>query len=279
MNIANKSALIKKLEKRANQIRIEIIKMIYKSQSGHPGGALSATDIVATLYFHCMNIDPDRPDWKERDRFILSKGHACPVLYAALALKNFFPCSELDTLRKMDSKLQGHPDMKRLPGLDSTSGSLGQGLSVGVGMALVGKMDKSSYNIYVIIGDGESQEGQIWEAAMAARKYHLDNLIVFTDNNGLQVDGLVEDVMPIAPIKEKWQAFGWYVQEIDGHNIGEIIDAIEQAKTIKGKPHMIVANTVKGKGISYMENVTAWHGKAPDDQEYFQALTELGWAR
>lgn len=279
MNIASKSALIKRLEKRAKQIRIEIIKMIYKSQSGHPGGALSATDIVATLYFHCMNIDPDRPDWKERDRFILSKGHACPVLYAALALKNFFPCSELDTLRKMDSKLQGHPDMKRLPGLDSTSGSLGQGLSVGVGMALVGKMDKSSYNIYVIIGDGESQEGQIWEAAMAARKYRLDNLIVFTDNNGLQVDGLVEDVMPIAPIKEKWQAFGWHVQEIDGHNIGEIIDAIAQAKTIKRKPHMIVANTVKGKGISYMENVTAWHGKAPDDQEYFQALTELGWAR
>ncbi len=273
---STKTELIKKLEKKANQMRIEIIKMIYKAQSGHPGGALSATDIVTALYFHLMNVDTANPAYQDRDRFILSKGHACPVIYAALALKGFYPLAVLDTLRALDSKLQGHPDMNKLPGLDSTSGSLGQGLSVGVGMALVGKMEQKDYHIYVMIGDGESQEGQIWEAAMAANKYKLDNMIAFTDFNRLQVDGFVDEVMPIAPYKEKWESFNWHTQEINGHNLTEIINAVELAREVKDKPHMIIAHTIKGKGVSFMENMAVWHGRAPDAQEYELALQELG---
>lgn len=273
---STKTELIKKLENKANQMRIEIIKMIYKAQSGHPGGALSATDIVTALYFHLMNVDTANPAYQDRDRFILSKGHACPVIYAALALKGFYPLAVLDTLRALDSKLQGHPDMNKLPGLDSTSGSLGQGLSVGVGMALVGKMEQKDYHIYVMIGDGESQEGQIWEAAMAANKYKLDNMIAFTDFNRLQVDGFVDEVMPIAPYKEKWESFNWHTQEINGHNLTEIINAVELAREVKDKPHMIIAHTVKGKGVSFMENMAVWHGRAPDAQEYELALQELG---
>ena len=273
---STKTELIKKLEKKANQMRIEIIKMIYKAQSGHPGGALSATDIVTALYFHLMNVDTANPAYQDRDRFILSKGHACPVIYAALALKGFYPLAVLDTLRALDSKLQGHPDMNKLPGLDSTSGSLGQGLSVGVGMALVGKMEQKDYHIYVMIGDGESQEGQIWEAAMAANKYKLDNMIAFTDFNRLQVDGFVDEVMPIAPYKEKWESFNWHTQEINGHNLTEIINAVELAREVKDKPHMIIAHTVKGKGVSFMENMAVWHGRAPNAQEYELALQELG---
>ncbi|MCG8513246.1 MAG: transketolase [Halanaerobiales bacterium] len=257
-------------------MRVEIIKMIYKAQSGHPGGALSATDIVTALYFHLMNVDTANPTYQDRDRFILSKGHACPVIYAALALKGFYPLAVLDTLRALDSKLQGHPDMNKLPGLDSTSGSLGQGLSVGVGMALVGKMEQKDYHIYVMIGDGESQEGQIWEAAMAANKYKLDNIIAFTDFNRLQVDGFVDEVMPIAPYKEKWESFNWHTQEINGHNLTEIINAVELAREVKDKPHMIIAHTVKGKGVSFMENMAVWHGRAPNAQEYELALQELG---
>lgn len=273
---STKTELIKKLEKKANQMRIEIIKMIYKAQSGHPGGALSATDIVTALYFHLMNVDTANPAYQDRDRFILSKGHACPVIYAALALKGFYPLAVLDTLRALDSKLQGHPDMNKLPGLDSTSGSLGQGLSVGVGMALVGKMEQKDYHIYVMIGDGESQEGQIWEAAMAANKYKLDNMIAFTDFNRLQVDGFVDEVMPIAPYKEKWESFNWHTQEINGHNLTEIINAVELARKVKDKPHMIIAHTIKGKGVSFMENMAVWHGRAPNAQEYELALQELG---
>ena len=273
---STKTELIKKLEKKANQMRIEIIKMIYKAQSGHPGGALSATDIVTALYFHLMNVDTANPAYQDRDRFILSKGHACPVIYAALALKGFYPLAVLDTLRALDSKLQGHPDMNKLPGLDSTSGSLGQGLSVGVGMALVGKMEQKDYHIYVMIGDGESQEGQIWEAAMAANKYKLDNIIAFTDFNRLQVDGFVDEVMPIAPYKEKWESFNWHTQEINGHNLTEIINAVELARKVKDKPHMIIAHTIKGKGVSFMENMAVWHGRAPNAQEYELALQELG---
>lgn len=273
---STKTELIKKLEKKANQMRVEIIKMIYKAQSGHPGGALSATDIVTALYFHLMNVDTANPTYQDRDRFILSKGHACPVIYAALALKGFYPLAVLDTLRALDSKLQGHPDMNKLPGLDSTSGSLGQGLSVGVGMALVGKMEQKDYHIYVMIGDGESQEGQIWEAAMAANKYKLDNIIAFTDFNRLQVDGFVDEVMPIAPYKEKWESFNWHTQEINGHNLTEIINAVELAREVKDKPHMIIAHTVKGKGVSFMENMAVWHGRAPNAQEYELALQELG---
>lgn len=273
---STKTELIKKLEKKANQMRIEIIKMIYKAQSGHPGGALSAADIVTALYFHLMNVDTANPAYQDRDRFILSKGHACPVIYAALALKGFYPLAVLDTLRALDSKLQGHPDMNKLPGLDSTSGSLGQGLSVGVGMALVGKMEQKDYHIYVMIGDGESQEGQIWEAAMAANKYKLDNIIAFTDFNRLQVDGFVDEVMPIAPYKEKWESFNWHTQEINGHNLTEIINAVELAREVKDKPHMIIAHTVKGKGVSFMENMAVWHGRAPNAQEYELALQELG---
>jgi len=267
--------IIKSLEKKVYEIRTEIIKMIYKANSGHPGGALSATDIVTALYFYCMNIDPQRPMWADRDRFILSKGHTCPVLYATLALRGYYSISLCDTLRCINSKLQGHPDMKKLSGIDSTSGSLGQGLSIGVGMALVGKMDKKNYTIYVLIGDGESQEGQIWEAAMSSAKYKLDNLIVFTDYNQLQVDGFVKDVMLIEPLKDKWESFGWHVQEINGHNMMAILSAVENAKSIKGKPHMIIAHTIKGKGVSYMENQVEWHGKAPNDEQYVQALREL----
>lgn len=267
---------IKDLEKRSNEIRKEIIKMIYKAQSGHPGGALSATDIISSLYFHLMKIDPENPKWQDRDRFILSKGHACPALYATLALKGFFPITLCNSLRCLNSKLQGHPDMNKLSGLDSTTGSLGEGLSIGVGMALVGKMDKKDYYIYVLIGDGESQEGQIWEAAMSAAKYKLDNLIVFTDYNRLQVDGFVKDVMSIDPLKEKWEAFGWQVQEIDGNNIADIILAVENAKTIRNKPHMIICYTIKGKGVSFMENQPDWHAGSPNIEELKKALQDLG---
>ncbi|MDD5014595.1 MAG: transketolase [Atribacterota bacterium] len=270
------SKIIEDLKIKANEIRIEIIKMIYKAQSGHPGGALSATDIVTSLYFYLMNVNTKKPDWINRDRFILSKGHACPVLYAALAARGFYQKSLCDTLRCIDSKLQGHPDMKKLSGLDATTGALGEGLSIGVGMAIVGKMDKKDYYIYVLIGDGESQEGQIWEAAMSAAKYKLDNLIVFTDYNRLQVDGFVKDVMSIDPLKEKWEAFGWQVQEIDGNNIADIISAVENAKTIRNKPHMIICYTIKGKGVSFMENQPDWHAGSPNIEELKKALQDLG---
>jgi transketolase len=265
---------IRFLKQKANIIRQDIIKMTHKAKAGHPGGSLSAADIVTALYFHVMNIDPKNPDWEDRDRFILSKGHACPVWYAALAEKGYFSIEHLDTLRKFHSILQGHPDMKKTPGIDMTSGSLGNGLSLGIGMALAAKRNKRSYNVYVMLGDGEIQEGMVWEAAMSAAHYGLDNIVAIVDYNGLQVDGWTKDVMSIHPVVDKWQAFGWNVIEIDGHDMEEILDAFQNAHKIKG-PVVIVANTVKGKGVSFMENVVVWHGLAPNDAEAEQALKEL----
>lgn len=260
----------------AKSLRIDIIKMLEKSQSGHPGGSLSACEILTALYFKEMDIDPKNPHWEDRDRFVLSKGHGAPVLYAALAERGYFPKEELNSLRKINSMLQGHPDMKGTPGVDMTTGSLGQGLSAASGMALAGKIDKKDYRVYALVGDGEVQEGIIWEAAMSAAHYKLDNLTVFMDHNGLQIDGKNEDVMNIEPIDEKFKAFGWHVIKIDGHNFEEIFAALEEAKNTEGKPTMIIASTVKGKGVSFMENQAGWHGKAPSSEQAQQALEELG---
>ena len=262
-------------KQKANELRRNIITMIYKSQSGHPGGSLSLSDIVTALYYYEMKIDPGDPKWKERDRLILSKGHACPVIYAVLAMKGYFGMEVLDTLRQFGSILQGHPDMKKVPGLDMTTGSLGQGLSVGVGMALAAKADSLPSRVFVLLGDGENNEGQIWEAAMCAAKFKLDNLIAVVDNNGLQNDGFCCDIMPTEALDKKWEAFGWEVIGIDGHDMGDILRAFEAMKKIKGKPICIMAKTVKGKGVSYMENVCSWHGTSPNREQYELAMDEL----
>ncbi len=264
------------LTDKSGAIRRDIVKMLSEAKSGHPGGSLSSADIVTALYFHEMKVDPAKPDWPERDRFILSKGHAAPVLYAALAEKGYFPVEELATLRKMGSRLQGHPSMKHLPGVEMSTGSLGQGLSAANGMALAGKLDGRDYRVYVLLGDGEIQEGQVWEAAMAAGHYKLDNVVAIIDHNKLQIDGPVAEVMSPDPIGDKWRAFGWHVEEIDGHNFAEIIQALNKAREIKGKPTAIVANTVKGRGVSFMENQVGWHGNAPNAEQCTQALCELG---
>ncbi|NNL78351.1 MAG: transketolase [Desulfobacterales bacterium] len=266
---------IDELEKMAAVIRCDIIEMICTAAAGHPGGSLSSADIVTALYFRIMRIDPENPAWPDRDRFILSKGHACPVWYAALAECGYFDKSHLSTLRRMDSILQGHPTMNKTPGIDMTAGSLGHGLSAGLGMALSGKLRKKDYHVYVIIGDGESQEGSIWEAAMAGAKWKLDNLTAILDRNNLQNDYAVDEVMPIEPVADKWQAFGWNVLAIDGHNMEKVVEALEEAQAYKEAPTMIIANTVKGKGVSYMENVCEWHGKAPAQDEADEALEEI----
>ncbi|UCH08837.1 MAG: transketolase [Deltaproteobacteria bacterium] len=266
---------IEELEAMAVTIRCDIIEMIATANAGHPGGSLSAADIVTALYFRVMRIDPSKLDWPDRDRFILSKGHACPVWYAALAERGYFDRSHLNTLRQMNSILQGHPDMKRTPGIDMTAGSLGHGLSAGVGIALSGKLRKKDYHVWVVVGDGESQEGSVWEAAMASAKWKLDNLTAILDHNNLQNDDCVADEMPIEPVADKWRAFGWHVVEIDGHNMTEIVEALEGAKTFKGMPTIIIARTIKGKGVSFMENVVDWHGKAPCREEAEQALEEI----
>ena len=266
---------IEELEAIAVTIRCDIIEMIATANAGHPGGSLSAADIVTALYFRVMRIDPTKLDWADRDRFILSKGHACPVWYAALAERGYFDRSHLNTLRQMNSILQGHPDMKRTPGIDMTAGSLGHGLSAGVGIALSGKLRKKDYHVWVVVGDGESQEGSVWEAAMASAKWKLDNLTAILDHNNLQNDDCVADEMPIEPVADKWRAFGWHVVEIDGHNMTEIVEALEGAKTFKGMPTVIIARTIKGKGVSFMENVVDWHGKAPCREEAEQALEEI----
>ncbi|MCP4164846.1 MAG: transketolase [Chloroflexi bacterium] len=266
---------VDELKLMATTIRRDIIDMVYEAQAGHPGGSLSATDIVTALYFRLMRIDPKNPHWPDRDRFILSKGHACPVWYAALAERGYYDKSHLMTLRKLDSILQGHADMLKTPGVDMTVGSLGQGLSVGLGMALSGKMRNKEYHVWVVIGDGESQEGSIWEAAMAGAKWKLDNLTAIVDNNGLQNDTFVDDVMPVDPLPDKWKAFGWNVIEIDGHDMEAVVDALERAKTIEGIPTVIIAKTVKGKGVSFMENVPKWHGSPPNDAQYEIAIAEL----
>ncbi len=266
---------VEELKTMAATIRRDIIEMIHAAGSGHPGGSLSATDIVTALYFRVMRIDPQNPDWPDRDRFILSKGHACPVWYAALAERGYYDRSHLGTLRKINSILQGHADMKKTPGVDMTVGSLGQGFSAGIGMALSGKLRKKDYHVWVIIGDGEIQEGAIWEAAMAGAKWKLDNLTVILDRNRLQNDDFVDDTMPVDPVPDKWLAFNWNVIEIDGHNMEEIVSTLEEAKTVKDKPTIIIAHTVKGKGVSFMENVAVWHGKAPSDEQARQALEEI----
>ena len=273
--MSHKPMSVEELKKMAVIIRCDIIDMICTAAAGHPGGSLSAADLVTALYFRVMRIDPENPDWPDRDRFILSKGHACPVWYAALAERGYFDKSHLKTLRQMGSILQGHPDMLKTPGIDMTAGSLGHGLPAGLGMALSGKLRQKDYHVFVIIGDGESQEGSIWEASMAAPNFKLDNLTAILDYNHLQNDYSVDDIMPIHPVVDKWQAFGWHVLEIDGHDMAQVVDALEKAKAHQGAPTMIVANTVKGKGVSYMENVCEWHGKAPCQEEADRALEEL----
>lgn len=263
------------LKATANEIRQDIIRMLGAAGSGHPGGSLSAADIVTALYFKFLRIDPENTKKPDRDRFILSKGHAAPVLYAALAQRGFFPREELITLRKLGSSLQGHPDMKKVPGVDMSTGSLGQGLSAANGMALAGRLDGRDYRVYVLLGDGETQEGQVWEAAMASAHYRLDNLTAFLDHNRLQIDGPIEEVMSPEPLAEKWRAFGWDVQVIDGHDMAQILEAVEKAQKVKGKPQMIVAETIKGKGVSFMENQAGWHGSAPKPEETEKALAEL----
>lgn len=263
------------LQSHASNIRQEIVKMVAAANSGHPGGSLSAADIVTVLYFHEMNIQSEKPADPDRDRFILSKGHASPVLYATLAEKGFFPKEELGTFRKLNTRLQGHPSRKLLPGVEQSTGSLGQGLASGIGMALAGRLDKKDYRVYVVMGDGEIQEGMVWESVMAAGHYGLDNLCAFVDFNHLQIDGNVEEVMNPTPIDDKFRAFNWHVIEIDGHDMEQIIAALDEAKQVKGKPTMILANTVKGKGISYMENVCGWHGTAPNSEQLQKALDEL----
>ena len=260
----------------SKEIRKDIVKMLTESASGHPGGSLSATDIMTVLFFKEMNLDPNNEKDPNRDRFVLSKGHAAPVLYSALARRGYFPVEELSTLRKFKSRLQGHPSIQYLPGIDMSTGSLGQGVSAAVGLALAGKIDKKDYRVYTLLGDGELEEGQVWEAAMCAAHYKLNNLTAFIDFNGLQIDGDITKVMNPCPIDKKFEAFGWNVLVIDGHNYEEIIDAIEKAKECKDKPTAVVCNTVKGKGVSFMENQAAWHGTAPSKEQCETALKELG---
>ncbi len=266
---------IDELKKIANNIRIDIIEQIHTAKSGHPGGALSCVDILTVLYFNQMNINPEQPKAKERDRFVLSKGHASAALYSTLANRGYFEKEELKTFRNINSNLQGHPDMNKVKGVDMTSGSLGQGLSVANGMAIASKLDKAGIRVYCLVGDGEIEEGQIWEAAMTASKYKLDNLCVIVDNNNLQIDGTIEEVMPSYPIDKKFESFGFNVIKTDGHDIERLIDSFNKAKQVKGRPTVIIAKTIKGKGVSFMENQVGWHGKAPNDEEYNKAIEEL----
>ena len=266
---------ILELQKIATDVRLGIIEAVFSAKSGHPGGALSSADILTCLYFSELNIDPSKPDMVNRDRFVLSKGHSCPGLYSVLAHRGYFPVSNLKSFRHTDSIMQGHPDMKHIKGVDMSSGSLGQGFSCACGMALSAKLNKQDYRTYALIGDGESQEGQIWEAIMFASHYKLDNLCLIIDNNGLQIDGRVKDVMNTMPYASKLKAFGWNVIQIDGHNYEEILNAFASAKAVKNKPTAIVATTIKGKGVSYMEDQASWHGKAPNEEQYNQAVAEL----
>lgn len=266
---------LKELKQRSTKIRKHIIEEVFHAASGHPGGSLSCTDILTVLYFHEMRVDPKNPNWSDRDRFVLSKGHCSPALYGTLAEKGFFPTEELVKFRQTDSYLEGHPSMRSVPGVDMSTGSLGQGISAAVGMAMAGKLDKKDYNVYAILGDGEIQEGQVWEALMSAAHYKLNNLIAFLDYNKLQIDGNINDVMSPEPVDEKFRAFGWNVMIIDGHDLAGIADAIEKAKASKDKPTMMVAKTIKGKGVSFMEDVAGWHGSAPNQEQRDNAIAEL----
>ena len=265
----------KRLQTIACKVRMGIIESTHAAKCGHPGGSMSAADMITYLYFKELNVDPKNPQWEDRDRFVLSKGHCAPALYAALAHRGFFPVEDLVTLRKVGSYLQGHPNMNSVPGVDMSTGSLGQGISVAVGMALAGKVKNQDYRVYSVLGDGEIAEGQCWEAFMSAAKYKLDNLCACIDVNGLQIDGRTCDVMPSEPLDKKLEAFGWHVIKINGHDYAQILAAYEEAKTVKGQPTMILAQTVKGKGVSFMENQAGWHGKAPNAEQYTQAKAEL----
>ena len=267
---------VKELQNKCVDLKKHVVDMIYKAQSGHPGGSLSVAEFVTACYWHEMDVDPQNPRWEDRDRFVMSKGHVCPAQYAALAMKGFFPMETLDTLRKEGSPLQGHPSMNKCPGIDISTGSLGQGMACGVGMALAAKMDKKDYRVYIAVGDGESQEGEIWEAANTAHKYQLDNLVVFVDFNNLQIDGTCDEVMPNGDLGAKFRAFGFDVYEIDGNDMQQMVDALTLARSVKnGRPKCIYGHTVKGKGVSYMENVCSWHGVAPNEAEWKQAMAEL----
>lgn len=266
---------IKELEIKANEIRKSIVEEVFRAKSGHPGGSLSIADIMAVLYFSELNIDENNPKWDKRDRFVLSKGHCSPALYAALAERGFFEKEKLKEFRNINSLMQGHPDMNKVPGVDMTTGSLGQGLSVANGMAISAKLDNKDYRVYCLLGDGEIEEGQVWEAAMTSNKYKLDNLCVIVDNNNLQIDGTIEEVMSSYPIDEKFKSFGFNVININGNNIEEILKAFKEARKVKERPTCIVAKTIKGKGVSFMENKVEWHGKAPNEEQYNIAISEL----
>ena len=263
------------LQKVANEVRKGIITSVHAAKAGHPGGSLSAADIFTYLYFEEMNVDPKDPEKADRDRFVLSKGHTAPGLYSALAQKGYFPVEDLETLRHLGSYLQGHPDMKHIPGVDMSSGSLGQGISAAVGMAIAGKMDNADYRVYTLLGDGEIQEGQVWEASMMAGFRKLDNLVVIVDNNNLQIDGAIDEVCSPYPIDKKFEAFNFHVINIDGNDFDQIDAAFKEAKATKGMPTAIIAHTVKGKGVSFMENQVGWHGPAPNDEQYAVAMEEL----
>lgn len=267
--------VIDEIGSKARRLRREVIRMVGTAGSGHPGGALSAADMVACLYFWEMRYDPQRPDWPERDRFVLSKGHAAPLLYAVLAESGFFPQEMLGTLRRLGSPLQGHPDMRKLPGVEASTGSLGQGVGWAVGMALAARLDRRDSRVYVLLGDGELEEGMVWEAVMAASHYRLGNLVALIDNNGLQIDGPLYEVMSVEPIGDKFRAFGWETCEIDGHDIGAILRTLNEARQVKDRPFAIVARTIKGKGCSFMEGQVDWHGKAPTQEELERALLEF----
>ena len=265
----------KQLKIKACKVRMGAIEGVYNAKSGHPGGSLSIADILTYLYFHRLNIDPKNPQWEDRDRLVMSKGHAAPAYYSVLAHRGYFPVEELKTLRKSDSRLQGHPNMRTVPGVDASTGSLGQGISVAVGMALGAKLSGKSFRVYTILGDGEIQEGQVWEASMLAAHRKLDNLVVIVDNNNLQIDGAITEVNSPYPIDKKFEAFNFHVINIDGNDFDQIDAAFKEAKTVKGQPTAIIAKTVKGKGVSFMENQVGWHGKAPNDEEYKIAMEEL----
>ncbi len=267
--------LKQQLEIAATKVRMGVIEGVYNAKAGHPGGSLSIADTLTYLYMHRMFVDPNEPEMPNRDRLVLSKGHTAPALYAVLAQRGFFPVEELKTLRKQDSRLQGHPVRGKVPGVDMSTGSLGQGISAACGMALSGKISCDSYKVYTILGDGEIQEGQVWEAAMFAAHYKLDNLVAVVDNNGLQIDGKVSEVMSPYPIDEKFEAFGWHVIKINGHDFNEIEKAFNEAETVTGKPTVIIQRSTKGKGVSFMEDQVGWHGKAPNDEEYAKAMEEL----
>jgi transketolase len=272
---AERRELIERLQDSARDLRITDIEMLAEAGSGHPGGTLSAADMVAALFFYKLRLRPEEPTWEGRDRFILSKGHCIPIVYAAMAKRGFFPEDDLKTLRKLGSPLQGHPDRTRLPGIEASTGSLGQGLSVSVGMALAGKLDGAAWRVYCMVGDGEIQEGQVWEAAMFAPRHGLDNLCAILDANQVQQTAKVVDILDEDPLVAKWRAFNWHVREIDGHDMGQIVDALDEAEQVAGRPTLIVSHTVKGKGVSWMELDPDWHGKAPDEEQARQALAEL----